>query len=235
LIPLSVVGATLRLRILSAQRRERELVKLVEEKTAHLRLANEELQRLSFTDPLTGLANRRVYSRILDRECPRMRRTGSALSLLSIDVDQFKALNDSLGHQRGDECLVALAAELDRLCRRNVDVAARCGGEEFAIILLEADAAFAEEMGNRVRAAIEELRMPHPTSSVSPFLTASVGVATAAPDWCFTPETLVAAADRALYAAKRTGRNRVCVAERGPDGEEFIRPSTAVPASDGRL
>jgi diguanylate cyclase (GGDEF)-like protein len=230
LIPSSVVGATLRLRFLGAQRRERELVKLVEEKTADLRRANEELQRLSFTDPLTGLANRRVYTRILDRECPRMRRTGSALSLLSIDVDQFKALNDSQGHQRGDECLVLLSAELDRLCRRKIDVAARCGGEEFAIVLLESDAAWAEQTAENVRAAIEALRLPHPTSPVSPFLTVSVGVATAARDWCFTPETLAAAADRALYAAKRSGRNRVCVAERGPDGEEIVRPATAVPA-----
>jgi diguanylate cyclase len=219
LIPLSVAAGALRLRFLGAQRRERELVRLVEQKTADLRLANEELSRLSFTDPLTGLANRRVFDQTLDRECARMNRTGSAVSLLSIDADHFKALNDSQGHQKGDEYLVALGAELTRLCRRQIDLAARCGGEEFAIVLPETSAPDAEQFAESVRLAIAGLQLPHPASPVNPFLTVSVGVATARPEWCCTREALAAAADRALYAAKRAGRNRVCIARWEADAE----------------
>lgn len=217
LIPLSALVAVLRLRFLGARKRERELVKVVEEKTAELRQANEELSRLSFTDPLTGLANRRVLDRILDGECSRVRRMNSELSLLSIDVDQFKALNDSQGHQRGDECLKLLGAELTRLCRRQVDLAARYGGEEFAIVLMDTGADYAIEFAESVRHAIEALNLAHPASSVSPFLTVSVGVATGTREWCFTRDAIVAAADQALYSAKRAGRNRVCVAK--PEAE----------------
>jgi len=212
LIPLTVAGITLRLRFLGAQRRERELVKVVEEKTADLRRANEELSRLSFTDALTGLANRRVFDQTLEKECSRVRRTGSALSLLMIDVDHFKALNDSQGHQKGDECLMLLGSELTRLCRRQMDVPARFGGEEFAIILPDTDADFATDFGEKVRKAIADLNLPHPASKVVPYLTVSVGVATARGEWWSAPAELVAAADRALYAAKESGRNCVCVA-----------------------
>jgi diguanylate cyclase (GGDEF)-like protein len=214
LIPLSVAAGVMRLRFLGAQRRERELVRLVKEKTADLSRANEELSRLSFTDPLTGLANRRVFDQTLDKECARLKRTGATLSLLSIDVDSFKALNDSQGHQRGDEYLVLLGAELVKIARRQIDVAARCGGEEFAIILPETGTADAQQVAESVRQAIAALKLPHPASSVAPYLTVSVGVATATRDWCNTREALAAAADRALYAAKGAGRNRVCVDRR---------------------
>jgi len=213
-IPVSVAGATLRLRFLGAQNRERELVKLVEEKTADLKRANEELVLLSFTDPLTGLANRRVFDQTLERECARLNRSESSVSLLSIDADHFKVLNDTQGHQKGDDCLVALGAELTRLCRREVDLAARCGGEEFAIILPETSEGGALQFAEVVRQAIARLELPHPASPVAPFLTVSVGVATGNKDWRGTPATLAAAADLALYEAKRAGRNRVCVAQR---------------------
>jgi diguanylate cyclase (GGDEF)-like protein len=212
LIPLSVAAGILRLRYLGAKNREAELVRLVEARTADLRLANEELSRLSFTDPLTGLANRRVFDQTLEKECARLRRTGGALSLLSIDVDQFKALNDSQGHLRGDEYLVLIASALAGLARRQTDVAARCGGEEFALILQETSAADAAQFGESVRALVAGLNLPHPASTVASFLTVSVGVATATEKWCATPDELVGAADRALYAAKSAGRNRVCSA-----------------------
>ena len=214
LIPLSIVAAVLRLRMLGAQHRERELVRLVAEKTADLRRANQELSLLSFTDPLTELANRRVFDQTLDRECARLTRKGSAVSLLMIDVDHFKALNDSEGHQRGDEYLVSLGVELTRLCRRQVDLAARVGGEEFAVILSDTDGEEAERFAESVRQAILSLKLPHPASSVSPSLTVSVGVATGTAKRLGSREELVAAADRALYAAKHAGRNRVSVASR---------------------
>jgi len=226
-IPLSIVAAVLRLRMVGVQRRELELVRMVEEKTADLRRANEELSLLSFTDPLTGLANRRVFDQTLDRECARLTRKGSAVSLLMIDVDHFKPLNDSEGHQRGDEYLVALGSELTRLCRRQVDLAARVGGEEFAVILSDTDEEEAERFAESVRLAIFALKLLHPTSPVAPFLTASVGVATGTAKRLGSREELVAAADRALYAAKRAGRNRVSVASH----EGILDVSPAPPAN----
>lgn len=225
LVPLSLAGGTLRLRFLGAQRRERELVKLVENKTADLLKANEELSRLSLTDPLTALANRRSFDRALRQECARLVRTDSPLSLLSIDVDCFKALNDSQGHQRGDECLVLLSAELTRLCRRQLDIAARYGGEEFAMLLVATSAPDAERFAESVRQAIANLRLPHQASPVVPWLTISIGVATATRDILSSPEALTAAADRALYAAKNAGRNRVFVACEAPDGEPSVIPA----------
>jgi diguanylate cyclase (GGDEF)-like protein len=224
LFPLSMAAGVLRLRFLGAQNRERELVRLVAEKTADLRRANEELSHLSFTDPLTGLANRRAFDQTLDKECARLRRSGTALSLLCIDADHFKALNDSQGHMRGDEYLVLLGTELIRIVRRQIDVAARYGGEEFALILPETNAADVARLAESVHLAIASLRLPHPASPVAPFLTVSVGVATATLEWCCTREELFEAADQALYAAKRAGRNRVCVAQRDADAEQERLP-----------
>ena len=212
LFPASVVTAVVRWRMLRAARRERELVGLVDERTQDLRKANEELQRLSFTDPLTGLANRRVFNQTLDRECSRIRRTGAAVSLLMLDVDCFKALNDSQGHQKGDEYLVIIAAELMRIAKRQPDLAARCGGEEFAVILTGISVEDARQLGEEARQAVEALQLPHWASSVAPVLTVSIGIATGVPGGWTTPDALVAAADRALYAAKRSGRNRTIVA-----------------------
>ena len=167
---------------------------------------------LSFTDPLTGLANRRAFDQALEKECVRLRRTGAKLSLLAIDVDLFKALNDSQGHLRGDEYLALLGAELLKIARRQIDVVARIGGEEFAIILPITGDDDALLIAESIRQTIAALRLPHPESSVVPYLTVSVGVATATSQHLCTPESLTAAADRALYDAKRSGRNRVCVA-----------------------
>jgi diguanylate cyclase (GGDEF)-like protein len=230
LVPLSTAGVSLRLRFLGAKTREQQLVLLVEEKTSDLRRANEELLRLSYTDPLTGLANRRVFDQTLKQECGRLERMGATVSLLLLDTDHFKLLNDSQGHQKGDECLVLVGAELTRLCKRKVDLVARCGGEEFAIILPETSSSDAQQFAHSVRQAITDLRVPHPASPVAPFLTVSIGVATATMDWCPTREALVAAADRALYAAKRSGRNRVCVDRRETVAMDSERPSSLIPA-----
>ena len=213
LVPFTVTAGVLRMRMLGAQRRERELVQLVDDKTADLQRANEELSRLSFTDQLTRLANRRSFDLALDKECARMSRTHSELSLVMMDVDHFKALNDSEGHQRGDEYLTLLGSELRRIAKRRIDVAARYGGEEFAMILPETNAAQAMQIAESARLAIAGLKLPHPASPVASFLTISAGVATASLDGLSTPEKLVAAADQALYRAKRSGRNRVFAAE----------------------
>ncbi len=224
LAALSAAVGVLILRFLGAQRRESELRQEVAKKTADLQSANDKLSVLSSTDPLTGLANKRVFDQALGWECARVQRMNSVASLLSIDVDHFKALNDTEGHMKGDECLVALSAELTRLCRRKLDLAARCGGEEFAMILPLTKSADAERIAESVRQAIADLKIPHPASPVAPYLTVSVGVATATREWCCTREALLAAADRALYAAKNSGRNRVCVARREVTTEETAKP-----------
>jgi diguanylate cyclase (GGDEF)-like protein len=179
--------------MLGAAQRERELVRIVEEKTVDLRQANEDLLRLSSLDPLTGLANRRVFDQTLEKECARLKRSGHAVSLVLLDVDAFKALNDSQGHQRGDEYLVRVGAELSRLVRHYVDVVARYGGEEFALILPETTAAQAARLAESVRLAIEGLALPHAASPVTPVLTVSVGVSTATPEWSSNPDQLLAA------------------------------------------
>ena len=187
---------------------------MVEEKTADLRRVNEDLVRLSSVDSLTGLANRRVFDQTLKLECARLKRTGSAVSLVILDIDHFKALNDSEGHQRGDEYLKLVGSELKRITKRQIDLAARYGGEEFTVILPETGATGAAQFAELVLLGIAGLKLPHPSSGVAPFLTVSVGVATATLEWHGSPEALVAAADQALYVAKRSGRNRVNVAQR---------------------
>jgi diguanylate cyclase (GGDEF)-like protein len=229
LTPLLMTSAVLRLRMLGAKQRERELVRMVEERTADLQRANQDLLRLSSIDPLTGLANRRVFDETLERECARLSRTASAVSLLLLDIDHFKLLNDSAGHQKGDTYLVRVAAELRRFARRDVDVAARYGGEEFALVLPDTNAADAGKFAQSVCLAIAGLKLPHPESPVAPFITVSVGVSTATLEGYRTPSQLVAAADAALYEAKRNGRNRVKLARKGDtDGAPQKAPDTNV-------
>jgi diguanylate cyclase (GGDEF)-like protein len=218
------------LRMLAAQRREQELHRVVAEKTADLRRVNEDLLRLSSLDSLTGLANRRVFDQTLKMECARLQRTGSAVSLLMLDIDYFKALNDSAGHQLGDEYLRLVGSELKRLAKRQIDLAARYGGEEFAMILPETGDAGAAQFAELVLLAIAGLKLPHPASPSAPFLTVSVGVATATMAFHSSPEELVAAADQALYGAKLSGRNRVNVAQRETVPQKIANAEALEPA-----
>ncbi len=201
-----------RIRSLGAQKKQRQLQRMVDEKTNDLRVANEELLRLTMMDALTGLANRRHFDQTLSEECERVRRSAATVSLILIDVDHFKALNDSAGHQKGDEYLIVLGQELARTARRQIDLAARIGGEEFALVLPSTDASQALQIAEQLRSHVEALGLPHPASPVAPTLTVSIGVATATPQHYLSPEELVAAADQSLYRAKSGGRNRVEVA-----------------------
>jgi diguanylate cyclase (GGDEF)-like protein len=173
----------------------------------------DKLEALATTDGLTGLANRRAFDIALDREWRRTLRDDSHLSLLLLDLDHFKGLNDNYGHQVGDDCLRAVAAAVSTLVRRPGDMVARYGGEEIAIILSGADAEGAYEMAEKVRAAVEGLRIPHASNPEGGFfLTASIGCATAFSRVGGTskmPEGLLMSADSALYKAKHKGRNRV--------------------------
>jgi diguanylate cyclase (GGDEF)-like protein len=166
------------------------------------------LEKAALVDPLTGIGNRRAFDRMLEQEWHRADRAKEPLALLFIDVDYFKRMNDTHGHQRGDECLIAVASALEGALSRASDFVARYGGEEFACILPATDGKGALEVGEKLRAAIEALQIEHMQSdhgilTVSLGATACRGLARAA------LPTLVRTADKALYEAKRKGRNRV--------------------------
>ena len=212
LIPFLATMTVFRIRVIAAQKREYRLQRIVDERTRDLLRVNQELHGLTMQDALTGLANRRRFDEMLAQECSRLKRSGTVVSLLLIDVDHFKALNDSAGHQRGDEYLVRLSQELAHAARRQIDVAARIGGEEFALILPATMPAEAAHLAETLRLQIERLELSHPASPIGPVVTVSIGVATATPERFSSPEELVGAADTALYQAKREGRNRIQIA-----------------------
>jgi diguanylate cyclase (GGDEF)-like protein/PAS domain S-box-containing protein len=173
----------------------------------------EKLERLATTDALTGLRNRRGFDEVLDQEWKRTLRTGSPTSLLLLDLDHFKRLNDAYGHAVGDDCLRAAAQVFRATVRREIDVVFRYGGEELAAILPHTDLEGAVKVAESVCRAIVALQVPHrENQECGGVMTASIGVATALPCDGGTsqmPAALLQAADTALYKAKQRGRNRV--------------------------
>ncbi len=181
------------------------------------KLAEEQLTRLARTDALTALANRRHFDETLDGEWRRMQREGAPLSLILLDVDRFKLFNDRYGHPTGDDCLRRIAAAIALHARRPADLAARHGGEEFAVLLPNTPAEGAAGIAERIRGAIEALGLPHDANPPTGVVTVSLGIACAKPAAAGSmAEALVAAADGALYEAKRTGRNRLRLATSVP-------------------
>ena len=174
-----------------------------------LRDANARLKQLSLLDALTGVANRRQFDQTLELEWNRAQRTGRPLSLLILDVDCFKALNDRYGHQVGDECLSRIAAALQDSLRRAGELVARYGGEEFAAILPGVEASGAVQLAESMRQAVLSLEIENQDSLAHRYVTASIGVATQNPQRGTLPAELITAADNALYRAKRNGRHRV--------------------------
>ncbi|MEW9570191.1 GGDEF domain-containing protein [Rhodanobacter sp. Si-c] len=165
-----------------------------------------QLNELALHDPLTGLANRRQFEASLRRAWQRVRRRDDGLALLLIDVDHFKQVNDSLGHQAGDRCLRAVAGALSACLNRGGDSLARYGGEEFVAILPVATPESARMMGEAMRAAVAALRMPAPEAETRLTVSIGVGFVQQAGD---QDASLLAVADAALYRAKHAGRNRV--------------------------
>ncbi len=170
--------------------------------------ANLALQRLIKVDGLTGLSNRRYFDEYLDAEWKHAARTQMPIALLMIDVDCFKAYNDTYGHVGGDDTLRRVANAVADSCKRPADAAARYGGEEFAIILPNTDGAGVFALGQIVCRTIEDLRVPHAGSTVGGHVTVSIGATSAIPGRaCQVMATLIETADKALYEAKRRGKN----------------------------
>ncbi|MBD0334124.1 MAG: diguanylate cyclase [Cyanobacteria bacterium Co-bin13] len=178
---------------------------------AALQAANLKLERLATLDSLTKVANRRRFDEYLQQEWQRMAREGQPLSLIMLDVDYFKIYNDFLGHQQGDVCLFTVAQALCRAVKRSADLVARYGGEEFVVVLPNTRRAGAIVVAEAIQSEIASLQIPHPNSTVSAYVTASMGIASAMPSNGGSYDELVAAADTALYQAKRRGRDRYWV------------------------
>lgn len=181
-----------------------------------LQKANHKLEQLSMIDGLTGIANRRRFDQQLCVDWRRMAAEGRPLSLLMVDADAFKPLNDACGHLHGDECLRKLASICGDFVKDEGDLVARFGGEELVLLLPGCSLADATAIAEALRHTVEARAMPHPASPVAAHVTVSIGVATALPELSRPPERLIASADRAMYAAKRQGRNRVCVQHADP-------------------
>ena len=178
---------------------------------AQMAILNLELKRLATTDALTGLSNRRRFDEVLAREWRRAVRTHRPLSLLLLDADHFKGFNDRYGHQRGDEALKLIAHSIEAAIESTHDIACRIGGEEFAVVLPDTDAAGALVVANRIREAVSGWKVPHAANSHG-VLTVSLGLAEIPQTHAAEPANLIAAADRGLYEAKAHGRNQVRVA-----------------------
>ena len=198
-------------------RMQRALVQLTEQlnqANEQLNLANQELHRVSMTDGLTGIPNRRVFDELLVREWRRCARLQKPISVVMLDVDYFKKFNDRYGHQAGDECLKAAAKVISSAVPRASDLAARYGGEEFVLILSETDAEGARAVANRIREQVAGLKVVN-EDSPHHYVTLSCGISTVVPRDDKPVEKLVKSADNALYLAKKQGRNYVAYLDYG--------------------
>jgi diguanylate cyclase (GGDEF)-like protein len=187
------------------------LVRETDRLNKELRVKNENLATVSATDELTGLNNRRSFSEYIDIVWKQNHRLNLPITILMIDVDYFKKYNDSLGHLEGDKALVAVARRIKNHVKRDTDFVARFGGEEFVCVLPFTEKGVAVNFAKTLVASVELMEIPHPASAHSKYITISIGMATAVPDDNNTYYQLLDDADKALYAAKQSGRNRVVV------------------------
>lgn len=183
----------------------------VAERTRDLEQAKEKLEKLATTDQLTQLANRRKFDQYLEYEWQRATREKISISLILCDVDYFKLYNDCYGHLCGDRCLQKVASVLKKTVKRSADLVARYGGEEFAIVLSNTHIEGAQKVAEDIRLEVEKRKFPHKVLSTNQYVTVSLGISTTIPTPQSSPKTLIKAADKALYQAKDSGRNRCCV------------------------
>lgn len=186
-----------------------DLERQVAERTRELTEANCELQRLSLSDALTCIGNRRYLDEFLEREWRRALREQRQLSVVMLDIDYFKLFNDTYGHVAGDDCLRRVAGILTATIRRTTDFVSRYGGEEFVVVLPATSEQGALTVAEKIRRAVETLAIPHEKSPLAGVVTVSIGVAAIVPMRDSDVGLLLTAADRALYQAKTAGRNAV--------------------------
>lgn len=198
-----------------------------------LQLANLQLQRLAMSDSLTGLANRTALEQHLEHHWHTLARTGGELAVLLTDVDLFKAYNDHYGHVAGDETLRIVAQLLSDVARYPDDLACRFGGEEFLLVLPGVGAEAAHRVATRFRERLARAAIPHAASNVADIVTVSVGICAGKAGDDVPRIRLLEAADRALYLAKTSGRNRVCTAELDQHGDEVWPARTPRAATAG--
>jgi len=186
--------------------RERNLRANVENE---LIAVNKKLENLCITDELTGLYNRRYYNELVEKELNRAIRSQCQLTFISIDLDHFKKLNDSLGHNKGDEALQATGQLISRICKRNSDFAFRMGGEEFLIVVTSSDKEDFTLLAEKIRSSIADIKVVHDSTQLCHDLTASLGIYSKVPVQLDTSSYFLEKADNALYQAKQQGRNQV--------------------------
>jgi response regulator receiver modulated diguanylate cyclase len=208
---LARVRSALRLKYEMDRRRARERELL--EVTRQLTDANEELNRISSLDGLTGIPNRRYFQKTFHKEWRRAVRQAEPLSLIMSDIDHFKYYNDQYGHLAGDDCLRMIAKAINNTPKRPGDFVARYGGEEFVTVLPSTDINGAVVVAEAIRSNVEALEIEHAASPVGTWVTVSSGVADVFHIRVLEPDELISAADKALYQAKREGRNRFEVAD----------------------
>ncbi|HYW19573.1 MAG TPA: PleD family two-component system response regulator [Nodularia sp. (in: cyanobacteria)] len=174
-----------------------------------LEAANQALQHLAYIDGLTGLANRRRFDDYLNTQWINSAQQQSPLSMILCDIDFFKFYNDEYGHPAGDICIQEVGNILNNQAEKNQVLVARYGGEEFAVIMPYTDSATAFEVATIMKASVINLQIAHSGSTISEYVTLSMGVVTIIPTWESSAADLVMAADQALYQAKKEGRNRI--------------------------
>jgi diguanylate cyclase (GGDEF)-like protein len=189
--------------------RLREREKNLVETTLQLERANVLLERLSNSDGLTGIPNRRYFDYMFKKLLASGTRLSIPISLLIMDIDNFKLYNDTYGHLAGDDCLKLISGAIHDTIKRESDFIARYGGEEFVIVLFGVEPKTAAELGENIREHIFGLKIPHSASPVSEWVTVSIGAASCVPEPSVSPESMIDRADKALYAAKSHGKNQV--------------------------
>jgi diguanylate cyclase (GGDEF)-like protein len=206
---LARVHSALRLKMETDSRKEREREML--EMAEKLDAANKQLTRMSYLDGLTSVPNRRYFEEFFTREWKNAVRVSGSISLIMLDIDCFKAYNDTYGHLNGDDCLKKIATTLSKTLKRPRDFLCRYGGEEFIAVLPDTDEKGALKVANRFLRETEKLKIAHKTSSAGKNVTISIGVATAKPGRKDKAISLVNRVDEALYQAKQSGRDCVKV------------------------
>jgi diguanylate cyclase (GGDEF)-like protein/PAS domain S-box-containing protein len=192
------------------RRMNEELERRVKERTHALKKANKELHRLSVTDELTGVYNRRYFNENLEKEWRRAIRSKESISLIMMDIDFFKLYNDHYGHLKGDECLCCVARALKGAVKRPGDMMARFGGEEFVALLPRTELLGTMNVAKAMMQSVEKLSIPHAKSGITDHVTLSYGISTIQPRKEMKSTVLLREADSALYKAKEGGRNQIC-------------------------